>query len=301
LSGIVIKVIPEDGVRAMALETGQVDWVTQLPPPEVERLLKSQPTGVVIEVHRDFPEVHHVVLRQRGALKDVRVRRALAYAVDYETIANNLYRGLAEPAGGTISHVMHGFSVNMPYCYDPEKAKRLLAEAGYGPGELNLTMGILSYDWSHVTLAQALKDQFARVGVNLKIEEYAELSPWIGPLFDGLDKGYDMYVWWLRASIPDAYAELRGIFHSSAQPPIGYSNPEVDRLLAQAERTVDRKERAELYRQIEEKIISDVPVLFGAHTFWTTLMRDVVKGYRWDPYQPGSAPDWYSIYLAESR
>ena len=139
IKNLVFKPIPDESTRVAALTTGQVDVSRGVPPSLVKQIAENPRTRVA-----RVPSALniHIVLDtlKDGPLKDKRVRQAINYGVDKEGIIKNVLEGNGGAVGGPLTPVMFGFASDVkPYPYDPERAKKLLAEAGFAQG-ISLTL-----------------------------------------------------------------------------------------------------------------------------------------------------------------
>ena len=163
------KPIPDDFARLSALERGEVDIITNVPPDQVEGIREGRNTRIVA-----VPSTRTVIFSMNASqppLSDKRVRQALHYALDVPSIIRNLYGGLGKPMSGMLADTDFGYNPNLkPYPYDPVKAKRLLAEAGYGSG-IDVTLycgtGTMVNDKQ---LLEVIADMWSKVGIRAKVQ-----------------------------------------------------------------------------------------------------------------------------------
>lgn len=198
---------------------------------------------------------------QLGPCRDRRVRQALNYAVDVDAIIAEVMKGGAKRLNGYLTADHFGYDPETPpYLYDPEKARRLLAEAGYGGG-LALTFDIPSTMPDEApALARMMVEQYAKVGITLKIVEHSDRAAYSemvrakqindGCCFD--------------SSPRSTFRVLREKIHSGLRGPWweGYANPQVDALIAKAQATVADAERQRIYREICRRVRDDAPWVF---------------------------------------
>ena len=192
-------------------------------------------------------------------LGDVRVRQALAYAIDSRAIIEYLRRGLARPATGLLPPQSWAVASDLePYRYDPDRARALLDLAGYrdpdgdGPApRLRLELKISSAVEFNRLQAAVIQQNLRAVGVDLDVRTYE-----FATLFsDVLEGNFQMYtLQWTAGSLADPDI-LRRVFHSDQVPPLGfnrghYSNPEVDALLDEAGASSDEARRLELFKRL---------------------------------------------------
>lgn len=198
---------------------------------------------------------------QRGPCVDARVRRALNYALDLDEVIKKIKRGAATPLNGFLTPHHFGYDPGTPvYPYDTDKARKLLAEAGYGNG-LELVVDIPSVMPDEAPhLARLMAQQYERVGITLEIvkhkdrEEYAEMVR---------DKKINDACCF-DSSPRSTFRVLREKIHSGVKGPWwqGYVNHEVDDLIELAQATISDEERREIYRKAYRIIRDDAPWIF---------------------------------------
>ena len=197
-------------------------------------------------------------------LSDIRVRRAIAHAIDRETLIAYVMQGQARPADSFFPPEHWAHTDGAPgYLYDPELSKKLLDEAGLKDpdGDGPLMRVTLSYktstDKTANEAARVIADQLSKVGIGVEVRSFE----W-GTFFSDVKKGnfQMMSLRWVGISDPDV---LYYIFHSSSVPPGGanrgrYLSEEVDEWLDASRVEFDLEERTELYRRVQEKVARDL-------------------------------------------
>ena len=168
--------MPDANQRMNALIAGQIDIINNLPLSLYETAKKA--SGIKTYLGRTTTNYAFPYNVQMPMWKDVRVRKAIScYAVDRAQIAKTALRGLGQPWNSlSPPGATDPLDLTKECPYDPEKAKKLLAEAGYGPGKpFKFTMTINNSDPAHVEVAQALKSQFAKIGaeMDVRVVDYA--------------------------------------------------------------------------------------------------------------------------------
>jgi len=201
-------------------------------------------------------------------LRDVRVRQAIAYAIDRKAIIEYLRRGLGVPAVGLLPALSWAFAADaFSFPYDPARARALLDEAGYldpdgdGPRpRLRLSLKTSSTLEFNRLQATVIQQNLRAVGIDLDVRSYE-----FATLFADVLKGnFQMYsLQWTAGSLADPDI-LRRVFHSTQVPPAGfnrgyYSNPRVDALLDQAATSADQARRIELFKEVQRLVALDVP------------------------------------------
>lgn len=224
-------------------------------------------------------------------LNDRRVRQALIYAVNREQVVQDVYAGQFAYARGILPPGTQGFNPKLAgYAYDPEKARRLLAEAGYPGGRGLPTIAV----WSGakrddvVREHEEIKRHLFAVGITADVH-YLTDWPAFSKLLDEGKLPVFMYGWY--ADVPDPDNFLFKLFHSrGARNFFGYANPVVDDLLFRARNEQDLLRRVDLYRKAEQLILEDAPVIPVFHHTYERLFQPYVRSVEvnglGDPYIP---------------
>ena len=212
-------------------------------------------------------------------LKEIKVRQALNYAIDKERIVREVYKDQFLPAPTILPPGMPGYSPeNGAYDCDPDKAKALLNEAGYGFSGNRLSLTVLSASRSHAAQREMalMTEDLAAVGVRLQIQYETD---W--PTFEAAlnDDNLQLYRYAWTADIPDPDNFLNILFGSkSAYNFMRYSNPRVDSLLSQALVETDVLRRVELYREAERIVLADAPMIPWIYLTFESVFQPYVKG-----------------------
>jgi peptide/nickel transport system substrate-binding protein len=260
LDTIVYRPIPEAASRVIALESGDVDVITQIPPADLKRL-ESEP-DVVVSKTLSIGAQQFRFHCKRKPFTDPRVRQAISYAIDRRSILENLMPGMAEPSTGPLTPRIRGRADLGEIPYDPDKAKELLAEAGYPDGFETRITTTPRYNMG-VELAQAVAAQLSKVGIEAEIEvlEWGTITQYWGGLLPE-DCPLDIFIMGAGASSADADWGLRPIFRTQERNENNYgyySNAEFDDLIERAMREVDAESRNALYRRAQEIVYLEDP------------------------------------------
>jgi peptide/nickel transport system substrate-binding protein len=270
---VVMKVVPAAADRMMLLSSGALDVVERLSAEEIEALSRVEGVRIL-----SIPSTSTVQLGMNNRMPpfdDVRVRQAVAHALPYDELRRHVYFGRARRAVGPVPLGFPGrVSGDSPYEHDPGKSRALLAAAGFGGG-LDVELAMDSGSPDDETLAVFVRAALARVGIRARIRK---LTPAVFaeerarrrlPLF--LDESF----WWVY---DPAYALLLGYTREGFLNHVGYSSPEVDRIVASARSAVG-SERERLLEEAERLIIEDVPSAWIVQPNFNLAMRDRVDGY----------------------
>ena len=287
LEAVIFRPITDANTRVAEMLSGGIDVLLETPPDNVAQFRDDSNYQVVEAVG---PHVWYVMLNAKdGPFADVRVRQAVNYAVNKESLVNDVLQGTADVSAGPIPPAFN-WAYNddvQPYPYYPEKAKELLAEAGAEGAKLTFLVteggsGMLD----PVPMGTAIQADLAAVGLDVEIQTY-EWNTFLSEVNPGLEGKADMAEMAWMTSDPDTlpFLTLRteafpaeGGFNSSY-----YSNPEVDDLLDQARLSTDPAERAELYKQVQAITHEDAPWLFVANWKQNAVVTSAVGDFELQP------------------
>jgi peptide/nickel transport system substrate-binding protein len=257
---VVYRPIPEAASRVIALESGDVDVITQIPPADLERL--DGDPDVVVRKTLSIGAQQFRFHCKRKPFTDPRVRQAISYAIDRRAILENLMPGMAEPSTGPLTPRIRGRAHLGEIPYDPERARELLAEAGYPDGFKTKITTTPRYNMG-VELAQALAAQLAKVGIEAEIEvlEWGTIRQYWGGLLPE-DCPLEIFIMGAGASSADADWGLRPIFRTQERNENNYGyyeNAAFDDLIERAMREIDPESRNALYRRAQEIVYLEDP------------------------------------------
>ncbi len=258
---VFVRTVREPSVEELMLKSGEADIAYEIPETHMAEL--DARDDIFSQAIPGMAQMFFPIQSHDGPLADVRVRKAVLYALDLETV-RTVFPGAGKAHGAIPTTMLGGDESAYAYPYDPDESRRLLGEAGYEPGELSLTLVYIAGAEYQRRAALVVQQNLADVGVNLSVEN----MPWstIFPLMADPDQSPEIYMFYSAARFADPHGILYETFHSDALGPggynNGYSNPIFDDLLDRAEKTVDRDERAALYREANQILINDAPAVF---------------------------------------
>lgn len=272
---LVFKTIPNDADRVAALLAGEVDVISNVPPDAIETVNRAQGVRTVAVPGL---RVQYVSLDTRkGPLAKKEVRQALNYAVDVDSIIKNVLGGMADRLATLLPREAFGYDPSIvPYPYDPGKARRLLAQAGYPDGfeiELDTNSGVYPKDKD---VSQAIAGQLAQVGVKANVKPL-ETGTFTSLLTSG--KIAPMYFIGNLAWSMDGSLNLQS-FVKSDRRYARMENSALDKLVDVEENTVDPAKRQAAFSEIQ-RILKD-----GAYFIYLYQGKDIYglnDEVVWDP------------------
>jgi peptide/nickel transport system substrate-binding protein len=255
-------VVPDTTTRVLELRKGSADLaINALTADMVEDIRREG----LLEVEQSPGSIYsYLALNlEDPILKDVRVRRALAYAIDRRPVLHYLWRDQARPADSLLPPEHWAYQAGGAYEYDPERARKLLDEAGYSMKDgvrFHLTMKTSTEETTRL-LAAVLQQQLREVGIALDIRSY-EFATFYSDVVRGAFQLYSLR--WIGGNQdPDIFEH---VFHSASVPPKRanrghYRNPRVDELIDDARREVDPERRRALYAEVQHIVSEDLPYI----------------------------------------
>jgi peptide/nickel transport system substrate-binding protein len=278
---LIFRPIPESATRLAAVQTGEVHIATRLVAEEANQL--EGVAGVnVINYPNDrsyYITFNNLSSGQGQPTEDVRVRQAMNYAVDMQAIVDALFDGKATLSSGFISPANLGYDdAIQPYPYDPDKAKELLADAGYADGfEIGFACPIGAYpNFEQVceAIGGYLNDvgitfdggeiQFMESGQYWDLEANKELPPLFGDAWS--------------VEISEALTRLQGSLYAENSY-AAWEDPELRSLIEAAGMELDVDARAEIYTQIQHYMYDNPPFIYLYYPNVFEAVNSAVEGY----------------------
>lgn len=265
---VVFRAIPENSTRVAELLTGGIDIATEVPPTDWNRVNQNEATEVITgPINRTMM----LFLRVTDGFptSDVRVRQAIDYAIDDQAIVDSILGGGGKVTLTRMNPGNFGVNENLfgKYNYDLEKAKTLLADAGYAKGvEITIHSPNGRYFQDKETV-EMIGGMLAQAGITAKLE-FMEWGAFVD--LREAEQHKDAYFIALGASLFDA-AQALDYYHSKRAASINdYNNPEVDALLDAANVNLNAEERAQQYQRVQEIVAEEVPTiqLFQSFSFY---------------------------------
>lgn len=273
-----IEYVPDDNTRVLKLQGGEDDVVDFVPFSQIDAL------NAVPGVHAmDFPiqQTTFIILNvTKPPMNDVMVRQALNYATDKDAIIKTVFFGQAQPMNAPIPNGTYVDKESPGYPFDLDKAKALMAQSSV-PNGFTLPMIVSSNNQDRINTAIILKDQWAKIGVNVDIQQLensafraayhgegnftAAPSAWTNDMNDPTEivnyemrggEGSGSFAYWTR-----------------------YNNPDLSAKITAADLQQDPAQREQLYIDIQRTYLKDAPLVFIANLGATAAWRDNVHGF----------------------
>ncbi len=288
---VIFRVVPTASTAAQLLQSGQVSWVEQLTP-QLWKSLKGQP-NITTTSTSSYQNLFAMLNTASGPLKNADVRRALAEATNYSGVISAL-QGSFVTSHGIIPKGLWGNDPNLNSATtNMAAAKRLLAQAGYGPGKrkLTLTLTYTQGDNDEQTIATLMKSEYAPLNIDLNIEPLQWATQWAKAKSSNTASRQDilMFYWW--PDYADPYSWFINLFRSAS--PVSYNlayfnnstvNSEIDHVESMS--ATDRSGAIALYRRIESQLIASAPALFLGTQVYQRAYLNSVGGYVDNPAYP---------------
>ena len=281
---VYFKVLPDLNAQVAQLKANELDVVWEVEPSLIDAV-KGIPNA---RIHKkEAPYYNWFLMNQKNSLfTDRRVRQAIAMAFDKDTIANKILKGMVMPAVGPVQPAIKwAYPKNVKGLpYDPSKAKRLLAEAGWKPGSDGILRNAkgekfafeISGDKGNPTrelMFQVCQQYLRKLGMDVSVKLYE---------FNNLMRIYrggtfaTRFAYWITKPDPDVtdYFGTGGALNF-----IKYSNPAVDKLLKEGNSTSDKTKRAAVYKKVQKMLADDVPGVYMYYKTEHIAVNKRIKNY----------------------
>lgn len=296
---VVFKIIPESNALEAGLLAGQLDMIMN-PPVSDLKALEARDDITVLKAPSDR-SIFVAFVTDKPPFDNKKIRKAFNYAINKQAIIDNVLFGAAKRMNSPFADALFGHCEIGGYDYNPEKAKKLLAEAG--ASNLTIKMGTPRGRYTQdFQASQAMASYLRQVGVNVKLSTMDWAS--YVTLVNSTHNTYDLFMLGWAPMALDAPTQMQ-MFTKATWPPNGlngafYSDPKVEELFKEAKQTVDSDERAKLYCQIQKTIWDDAPWMFLWSQYLILAYDNDITGISYQPNEkfvttyahPKSVEDW---------
>lgn len=277
---LVFRNISEGTNRVIGLETGEIDIAYDIEPIDSERVATHKKLKFT---QQEAPSLDYIGFNmKKKPFDNKKVRQAIASAVNVDDLIDAVLLGAGTKANSPIGPKVFGYNPNAKsYDFDVEKAKQLLAEAGYPEGFETVI-------WTNnnpirMQVCQIVQAQLKEIGIDMTIEP----MEW-GSYLESTARGeHDMFILGWGTTTGDADYGLYALFHSSTQGGPGnrsfYSNPVIDELLDKGKSSINQEERKVIYGEAQEIIQEELPVLSLFYRNKNAGMQKNIEGFALHP------------------
>lgn len=267
-----VRIINDDQTALLQLQSGAIDFTgvsaEQMPTLGDRFKVVSHPANSVF-----IFAVNHA----RAPYDSLKVRQALAHAIDKDAIIQAVFDGAAVKLGSNMSPVMAKYyreGLEDTFAYDPEKAKTMLAEAGFPQG-FTATLTVSSHADLYGRTAQLIVDQLAKIGVQVQIETI-EFGVWLERVFTNREFEMTLIDFTGRIDPQAVLGRYRSDFRRNF---MNYKSEEFDKVLNEAVGAMDESTKIERYKRAQEILTQDVAAVYLADYFFNWAMRPDLEGY----------------------
>ncbi len=280
LNGIFYRIIPEDLTAVLEFETGRLD-VLLIPSSEYHRYTTDPAWRDLVYGKPGLNSYYLGLNCTRPPFNDIRVRQAVNYAIDRRNILNTVFEKRGVLATGPIPPGLWKNRAVPPvtegYEYDPQKARALVREAGAAGSKIRI---FITNDPEVLDIIEVIQNYLERAGLQVEITQL-DWSALKHAVNEGEPDAFWLS-WW--ADYPDPENFLFPLFHSASVGSGGNRtrclDPELDRIIETAQRTVNERQRYQLYRQAENRIIHEAPWVFMWHRADYFVIQPWIKNFR---------------------
>ncbi|MEA4894768.1 MAG: ABC transporter substrate-binding protein [Oscillospiraceae bacterium] len=288
---VTYKIIDNAEALVMSLRSGAIDLVAHLTSAQVNELGE----GFTIK-EGTMNLVQAVYLNNAAAPFDnIKVRQALSYAIDRQEIMDYLADGRGAAVGSSMYPNFEKYfrpELTDYYTFDPDKAKQLLADAGY-PDGFDMTITVPSNYQPHMDTAEVVANQLKQIGVNVTIDP-VDWGTWLSKVYQGRD--YQSTIIGVDAAMMTARAMLERFSSDSASNFTNFSDPEYDEVFRQAVDSTDDTKQVELYGQLQTILTKDAANLYIQDMCDLVAMGNKLQGYE---FYPIYVMDLSKVYFTE--
>jgi peptide/nickel transport system substrate-binding protein len=323
VKNIIVRVIPDDSARFLALQAGDIDALEQAVVEDLETAENDPNLQVLTRPALNTSYIAFNFMIEE--FRDIRVRKAVAHAIDKQGLISNFFGKYGTVATNFLPPLLLGHNPDIEdWAYDPELSKSLLAEAGFPDGlsEVTVAEDVMDAEGNVVYTAgqriplrlyympvtrfyfpapkeigEAMAANLNAAGIKVELYLEGDWPTYLGSRRNGLLMGLYMLGWGGDNGDPDNFL---GYFFGNAQEPVKqegwYQNKELADLLDLAVTLPDPEARAELYRQAEQILHDDVARIWLGHNNTPLILSTKVKGY---VPQPVGAENYEYVYFAD--
>jgi peptide/nickel transport system substrate-binding protein len=282
LDEIRFPIIPDDATRVLKLKAGEIDATEFVPLSRVEELKSDPNLSMTL-----FPSEKVIYLNldnrptlpdgRKNPMADVRVRQALNYATDKEALIQVITYGV-----GTLQKSVMPMSTplaytdGVPYPYDADKAKKMLADAGY-PNGFDITASVLAGSADDIAELSAVQQMWSQVGVNMKIQQLENATKTAEENAGRFEM--ETQLWTNDINDPNEITSYFMVPETSDSNHTGFVDKDILGWFTASQSELDAGKRADLYKKIQQRYVADAPIIFLLEIPYPIATRKSVSGF----------------------
>ena len=273
---LTMRGIPEQANRLIEIETGNADIAIDIAPIDVPIAMESP--NVVLHRGPSTIITYLGFNLEQGPLTDIRVRHAIAHALNMEAIIGNAFAGTGHVAHSLLPSIAFGYESQEPFEFDLDRSRELLAEAGY-PDGLELRIWYNAGNQQRADMAEMIQNQLTAVGINVIVETIE----WAAYLDRTANAEHDMFILGWAAGNLDPDVSLMPLLHSTNLGAPGnrsfFVNERVDYLLEAGRQELDEEVRHAIYAELMGIVRDEAPIMFAVNHEELHFSRPGVNGF----------------------
>jgi len=273
LDKVEFRIITDPQATLIAFQAGEIDMVPRLGTQYIDLIGNS---GYIVSGEQNLVQLLALNL-ERTPFDDVRVRKAMSYSIDKDLLIQAVADGYGTKLGSNMSPVMGKYfkeGLADKYAHNIEKAKDLLAEAGY-PNGFETTITVPSNYKFHVDTAQVIVEMLKPAGIKAEIEQ-VEWGVWLDRVYAGRD--YDSTIIGFTGKL-SSYDILKRYLSDYARNFFNYKNSEYDNIIEKATKETDLEKRIAYYKQAQVILSDDLPAIYLMDPNFIVALQNDLSGY----------------------
>ncbi len=282
IARVIVRHIPESAVQRLLLEQGDVDIARNLAPEDIAAL--AERPGFAVDSERKARIAYIAMNVRHPAFAHPKVRRAMRHLVDYEGMAGSFLKGQFTIHQAVVPEGYLGAVTERPFAYDPERARALIAEAGF-PDGFAVEIAVRTEPY-RVEMAQSLQSSLTGIGLDARL--LVESSAQNRDRYR--NRNFEMWVGGWGPEYPDPHALVGAFVHNTDNSDeanqrgkiawrTGWLIPELSAMTDRAAQELDPEERAALYREIQREVMAEAPFVVAFQQVEQTARRAGVAGF----------------------
>jgi peptide/nickel transport system substrate-binding protein len=287
----VFKIVRDETVQEQMIKSGEIQIAQQVPFADIPSLQSD--TNVKVYKNPQYQNLFGLLNNQKFPFNNTLIRQAVSYAIPYQQIVTALH-GFVTQATGPIPNGMPGHFNDLPqYTYDLNKAKQLMAQAGYPNGGFKVLLTYLTGDSREQSTSELIKSALRDLGIEVDIRAMTWNEQWALACNASNDpqcpsKAQDIFIFYWWPTILSPYDFLLSVFHSESTTLFNlgyYYHSDFDQLIDQAyaKEGSDKQAAYQMYRQAELQLINDAAAVYLWDLTDVHILRSNITGFQYNP------------------